>query len=412
MRKSPFRPSVRRGALFLVIGLLSLSGSWSEARADVPLGLILKFLSQYDSTLAKYEKLYHDLKDGLEKGQTPLVRGLDIIAGKPIVFDEKALQQIEDQTVTFSNLAKTLEAPPFDPMQSVDKEKLESADWSAREAELNKIEEACQSYEQSVQRMEEKRIQAVRIFNEADSAYERLRNVSDRLGKINSSAAGVLLNVATENRFSWLWLDTTTTVFDAVGHRYAAAHDLLNSYDRILAKMRVSLKAYQQVRAWAAFYKLQGRLRQRLALAKDGDVQKLLSDADKQLGQGKANLQSGNETKAPSRETQGIDAINTAASQEIEATRAEIKRLWEQAAQADSEAARHQETMALIALASSAAGIANSAGGASSAPSGGGPTEMSGKFEFQSPTEHYLYEVKITRPASPPTSNVEVPTAK
>jgi hypothetical protein len=101
--------------------------------------------------------------------------------------------------------------------------------------------------------MENKRNQAFSIYSESDASYTRLQELSDQMGEINNSLAGDLLNAATENRYSWLSADTFTTLADAVGGRYAAAHDLLNSYDRVLGKMRSTIAAYGQLRSWVEF---------------------------------------------------------------------------------------------------------------------------------------------------------------
>src|SRR5262249_47658217 len=158
----------------------------------------------------------------------------------------------------------------------------------------------------------------------------------------NDSPAGPILNATTGNRFSYLWAESFTVLFDAIANRASSANDLVGAYDNVLRNMRRNLKAFDELRDWAKFYAYQERMRLRGSVG-DAIADSALDQAQKQTQEASSLSEAGGNILPESPYTSRIDQIVDAAGIETESVKAQVTQLLQSAKEKDEAAARQQE---------------------------------------------------------------------
>src|SRR5262249_1367876 len=101
-----------------------------------------------------------------------------------------------------------------------------------------------------------KRDETVQLVVKADAADQRGYMLEKKLDAINSSEAGVFLNVG-GNRLAYMLLDIMLHVRPALGARLTAARNLSKRYDNVIASAETTLARYDTFNDWASFYRWQ-----------------------------------------------------------------------------------------------------------------------------------------------------------
>jgi hypothetical protein len=392
-------PTTFKAAVLILCTLVSPSSAQTPAEdAVLPISdnatkkALTNAVDRYSTQLSRYLRIVNDIKKSLDKGSKPLLTGLKILTGEPVVIDQSLIDNIAKQKEQLNTLAKGLKTPALNnPVSGIPEADLSNADPKVSFRALGEIEGKLKDYEKLIGRYEEKRAQAIRIATECDAAYDRLVKLEGILAEVNSSPAGAFANAMTGGTYAFLWGDVATSLFDEVSLRAAAARDLVKAYDTTLAQMKRNLENYRVFRDWARFYRLQDAARITRSGNKGADPN--FKEADQLLKSAQTDQFRARSIEPSSRAREGIEARTEEARQRAAGVREEVDKLWAEAERKDESAARHQQTLALLGLASGIAAGAQSVGSGST----------TNKSPRNANIQYYRhYERKVTPPAPPP----------
>ncbi len=322
-----------------------------------------------DALLKKANQYYSLWKtvDQTTKLSGLFLKGLKISIGDPVIIDHELVDGIKAQAVGLEKLKDSL-SPPLDvqPLRGVAEADLNSADPSVRGNALAAIEGNVRQYEATIARWEDKNWQAEDIARDCDASKARVDELADKLNEINTSMAGAFLNAATGNSYAYLWGDVATSLYDAVGRRAGAADSLRDAYAKAVAKMKANLANYGTLRSLVSYYRLLDFLR--AAKANPTPIGEMFGKAERLSNDASEAAAASQGIKPPSDATRNIRHDLAAAEERQAQVKSQVDRLMREAHQADDDAARAQQTQAILGLAAAAASLTSAASGAA-APS-------------------------------------------
>lgn len=179
--------------------------------------------------------------------------GFKVLEGDPLLLDQGIVDRINEDAERMEGLSGT--PTPLKILTPEMEVAMNGDDEVARRQAYRDFIAARNAYQDRYERWLEKREQAQRIYEDAESAYQRVIQLDQKLEDLVSNSPVAFLVYF--YRFDHLLADVKIPLTEAIVRRASAAHDLKESYDKAIIEMRIDLRRTEGLHQWINFTEFQ-----------------------------------------------------------------------------------------------------------------------------------------------------------
>lgn len=293
-----------------------------------------------------------------------VAKALNAFSGEPMELGP-FVDKIQKDTDRIDSI-KPVAPDMGDPLRGVSDSELKSLDPGIRGRALDKVRAQGArlegNYKHELNQLKRDRGDAEKLVVKADAADQRGFALEKKLDEMNSSAAGVFLNIGGDH-LAYMLLDTMDSVRPALAGRLNAARQLVKRYDDVIAQADQTLARYELFNEWAGYYRWRDWAQENFKANEPKSViepSKDLSEARDLTNQADQRAKQMTGKEPQSRNTSLIEQLAAKTIAETNATRERADQLLRDAAKEDERAAALGTFTALVHLASAIHGASQS----------------------------------------------------